>query len=252
MPRALIIEDEAIMRSDLRTKLAAHPEVAVAGEAATVRGARELLARPDYELVFLDIQLIGGDAFDLVPDVRLGARIVFTTAHDEFALRAFESNALDYLLKPVVPARLADALRRFAAADGAREIGEPLPPLPPAPALKLDDTVFLRCGRRARFVPVGEISHIAARDNYSEVRLIDGTGVILRKSLKAWADTLPPANFIRVHRTQIVNLAHIARYERDGDERTLLFVVGAPAAIPASRDRWTEVRERLGRFARAP
>ncbi|NUQ01893.1 MAG: response regulator [Armatimonadetes bacterium] len=117
MIHALLIDDEATARADLRTALAAHPDVAIVGEAATLRSARTLLARPDYDLVLLDVQLIGGNAFELVPDVRPGARIVFITAHDDYAIRAFEINALDYLLKPVMPARLAEALRRAGIAE---------------------------------------------------------------------------------------------------------------------------------------
>lgn len=246
---ALLIEDEATARADLRAKLAAHPGVTVLAEAATLRSARALLARPDYDLVFLDIQLIGGCAFDLVPDVRPGARIIFVTAYDAYALRAFEINALDYLLKPVAPVRLAEALGRLAAAAApADEAAE----LPPGPALRLDDTVFLRSGLRARFAPVADISVIAARDNYSEVRLADGAKVFLRKSLNAWEDTLPAAHFMRVHRTQIVNLARVTHYQRDGDEHTRLYVEGATEPVPASRSRWIALRQRLGALRPTP
>ncbi|MSU48934.1 MAG: response regulator transcription factor [Opitutus sp.] len=192
----------------------------------------------------MDIQLIGGNAFDLVPDVRPGARIVFVTAFDAHALRAFEINALDYLLKPVAPTRLAEALRRLAAAPAAA--AESAAEIPPGPALRLDDTVYLRSGLKARFARVAEISLISARDNYSEVQLADGAKVFLRKSLKAWEDTLPATHFMRVHRTQIVNLARVVRYQRDGDEHTLLYLAGAAAPVAASRDRWSELRERLG------
>lgn len=246
MLRALLIEDEPAARVDLRTKLAAHPEVTVLAEAATMRQAREVLARSDYDLVLLDIQLLGGNAFDLVPEVRPEARIIFITAYDAFALRAFEINALDYLLKPVPPARLAESLRRLAAAP-AEEAAEAT-----GPALRPDDTVYLRSGLRARFVPVGEISVITAQDNYSEVQLADGARVFLRKSLKAWEDTLPATHFMRVHRTQIVNLARVTRYERDGDEHTRLYVAGSTEAVPASRARWGELRDRLGAIRPAP
>ncbi len=250
MLHALIIEDEATARADLRAKLAAHPEVTILAEAATVKAARQLLARTDYDLVFSDIQLIGGCAFDLVPDVRPGARLIFITAYDTYALRAFEINALDYLLKPVAPARLAEAIRRLTAAPPPTE--EALAEIPPGPALRLDDTVYLRSGLRARFAPVAGISLIAARDNYSEVHLADGAKIFLRKSLKAWKDTLPATHFMRVHRTQIVNLARVTRYERDGDEHTQLYVEGVAESVSVSRDRWTELRERLSAIRPAP
>lgn len=249
MLRALIIEDESAARADLRAKLGAHPELAVAGEAATLRGARELLARDDYHVVFLDVHLLGGNSFELVPWVRPGARIVFVTAHDEYALRAFEVNALDYLLKPIVPERLAEAVRRFASALAA---GPEENESARSAALKLTDTLYLRAGLRARFAAVADISLIAACDNYSEVQLADGARVFLRKSLKAWEDSLPATHFMRVHRTVIVNLARVTRYERDGDEHTRLFVEGATEAVPASRYRWTDLRERLGAIRPAP
>lgn len=249
MPRVLLIEDETSARADLRAKLAAHPGVTIVGEAATMKNAREILRRGDYDLVFLDIQLVGGHSFDLVPDVSPGARIVFVTGFDDHALRAFEINALDYLLKPVAPARLAEALRRLPATapaepeteTGAETGGEAAA----GPALRLSDTVYLRSGLRAQFALVADISLIAARDNYSEVQLADGAKIFLRKSLKAWEDTLPATHFMRVHRTQIVNLARVLRYERDADEHTRLFVAGASEPVTASRDRWSELRERL-------
>ncbi len=245
-----MIEDESLARADLRAKLTVHPDVTIVAEAATFQTARALLARPDYDLVFLDIQLIGGNSFDLVAEVRPGARIIFATAYDSYALRAFEVNALDYLLKPVAPARLAKALGRISLAPSPAE--EAAAELPPGPALRLDDTVYLKAGLKARFTPVSEISLISARDNYTEVWLADGSKIFLRKSLKAWEDTLPVTHFMRVHRTQIVNLARVLRYQRDGDEHTLLFVEGAGEPVAASRYRWRELRERLTALRPAP
>jgi two-component system LytT family response regulator len=259
--RALLIDDETTARDDLRAKLAVHPEVAVIAEAATFNSARTLLARPDYDLAFLDVQLIGGNSFDLVSAVRPAARIVFVTAYDSYALRAFEINALDYLLKPVVPARLAETLRRLAltpaptdsaVTDLAASPATPAAEAPAGPALRVDDTVFLRAGPRARFADVADISVISAHDNYSEVQLADGAKIFLRKSLKAWEDTLPATHFMRVHRTQIVNLARVTRYERDRDEHTLLTVEGAADRIAASRDRWSDLRARLAAIRPTP
>ncbi len=251
--RALLIDDETTARADLRAKLTVHPEVTIVGEAATVRSARELLTHSDYDLVFLDIQLIGGNSFELVPDVQPGARIVFATAYDTYALRAFEINALDYLLKPVAAVRLAEALRRLTAAPAAGDTAEEsASETLPGPALRLDDTLYLRSGLRARFVAVTEISVITAHDNYSDVHLGDGSKIFLRKSLKAWEDTLPATHFMRVHRTQIVNLARVTRYQRDGDEHTLLFVDGAAEPVSASRYRWSDLRERLRAIRPAP
>lgn len=248
MIQALLIDDETTARADLRAKLLVHADVTIVAEAATLRSARELLARPDYDLVFLDVQLIGGNSFDLVPDVREGARVIFVTAYDTYAVRAFEINALDYLLKPVVPARLAAALRRLASTPPEAETEVKTgagAELAADPVLRMDDTVYLRSGQRARFAPVREINFITAQDNYTEVQLADGSKLFLRKSLKAWEDTLPATHFMRVHRTQIVNLVRVTGYERDREEHTLLTLEGATERISASRDRWIELRARL-------
>src|SRR5438128_2047857 len=104
MIRALLIDDEPHAREDLQRLLAAHPQVTIVGEAGSVASARKRLARADYDLVFLDVQLIGGTGFDLLP---AAAAVIFVTAHDRHAVRAFEVNALDFLLKPVRAERLA-------------------------------------------------------------------------------------------------------------------------------------------------
>ena len=243
MLRALLIDDEAHARADLRAHFAdSHPAVTVVGEAATIRSARALLHGADYNLVFLDVQIIGGESFELVPDIRPPAKVIFVTGHDRFALRAFEVNALDYLLKPIDADRLAESLRRVAAARSFAAGDETSAPALP---LRLTDAVYLRSGLRARFAPVAEISLIVAAENYSEVLLKNGARVFLRRSLKAWEELLPSTHFARVHRTQIANLAHVVSYERDGDEHTRLILTGVPEAVVASRRLWSDIRVRL-------
>lgn len=240
--KAVLIDDEAHARADLRANLAAHPPVTIVGEAATVRSARALLGSADYDVVFLDVQLIGGDSFELVPDIRPGAKVIFVTGHDRYALRAFEVNALDYLLKPVDGERLAESLRRVAATRAATEDDDAtLPSIP----LRPDDAVYLRSGLRARFAALADITLMAACENYSEIVLADGARVFLRRSLKAWEQMLPATHFMRVHRTQIVNLARVVRYERDDDERTRLFLDGVSEPVLASRRLWSGLRARL-------
>ena len=235
--RALLIDDEKTARNDLRAMLAAHPEIEIVGEAATIKTARALLATADYSLVFLDVQLLGGTGFDLVPNVRAGARIIFVTAHNEYALRAFEVNALDYLLKPVKAERLARALTRVAPGD------EP----PPAPSLALrpDDIIHLNSGTVARFAPITDLSAIEAEENYSLVHLADGSDILVRRSLKAWEEILPAAHFVRVHRTVIVNLARLTGYRREGQKSISLQVHGVPASLPVGRMFWPELKPRL-------
>jgi two-component system LytT family response regulator len=242
MTKALLIDDEPPARNVLRALLAAHPQIEIAGEAGTLRAARDLLARPDYTLVFLDIQLRGGTGFDLVPAVRRGVAVVFVTAHDEHALRAFEVNALDYLLKPIKPERLAQTLARVADAGAARTGANP----PAAPGrLRSDDTVYVRTDAGARFLPLAEIGAIQSCENYSEIDLVGGERLLVRQTLKAWEDQLPSPPFARAHRQVLVNLACLVRLEDDGGDAPLLFLRGLRAPVRASRREWTELRHRL-------
>src|SRR4051812_21945743 len=153
MLRALLIDDEPSARDDLRDMLAVHGGVTVAGEAGLITEARTQLARDDYDLVFLDVQLRGGTGFDLVPLVRAGASIVFVTGFERYAVRAFEVNALDYLVKPVATERLAATLRKLSAAPAVAS-GADAPASPGAPptlvALRPDDRVFLKNDRTAQ------------------------------------------------------------------------------------------------------
>ncbi len=254
--RVLLIDDEPPARNVLRTLLAAHPAVEIVGEAGTLRAARELLAGADYTLVFLDIQLRGGTGFDLMPSVRPGAAVVFVTAHDEHALRAFEVNALDYLLKPIKPERLAatmtrcvQAARRSSGDSGA--LGTPRPT-----RLRPDDTVYVRTDHGARFIPLAEISAIQSCENYSELDLVNGEKLLVRHTLKSWEDSLPTPPFARAHRQALVNLNCLARIEEDGGDGALLHLAGLRAPLRASRREWVELRTLLptenGRAIRPP
>lgn len=238
--RTLLIDDEASARDDLRRLLAAHPGIVVTGEAGRLADAQALLGRDDYDLVLMDIQLRGGNGFDLVPLVRPAARVVFVTAHDQYALRAFAVNALDYLLKPVEPPRLAEALRRAAA-----------PPEPGTAALRADDVVQVKTGPgAARFVRVADIVLVASQDNYSDVRLANGEHFLVRQTLAAWEERLPAAQFMRVHRQALVNLASIEGFTHADEETTLLRLAGVAEPARARHAHWVELRARLAQLGR--
>jgi two-component system LytT family response regulator len=240
--RILLVDDEVSARDDLREMLAVHPHVVIAGEAGRMADAHAALARDDYDLVLLDVQLRGGTGFDLVPHVRAGASVIFVTAHDRYALRAFEVNALDYLLKPVDAARLAEALRRATATPGAETT---------APALNVDDIVHVKTGPgTARFVRVSDIVTIGSQDNYSEIRLANKEHLLVRQTLSAWEDRLPAARFLRVHRQTVVNVAHVLGYEHTGDHHTLLRMTELAEPVRARRENWPALRERLTALGR--
>lgn len=235
--RALIIEDNAAARAGLRERLKAHPEVAVVGEAGTVGRARTLFSLNDYDLVFLDVRLRGGLGFDLVPHASPQARIIFVTAFDEYAIRAFEVNALDYLLKPVTPERLAQALTRITPAAAE-----------PAPVrLHSDDLAHLKTDTGSHFVAVRSITVILAELNYTLVHLDSGMRHLVRRPLQSWEDQLDPTGFVRVSREALVNLSHVTWHEGDGHKCGLLRLTGRKEPVPVSRRHWPLVRARLQR-----
>ena len=244
--RALIIDDEAPARAAIRGLLRAHPEITLAGEADTMAEATKRLGGDDYDLVFLDIQLRGGTGFDLVPVVRPGARIVFATAFDHFAVRAFEVNAVDYLTKPIRPERLAETIRRLA-----RPQPEPPSALPTPAALAPGDLAYLKMGNgTTRFVALADLALIASHENYSEAHLADGTRFFVRRTMKSWEEILPAAHFVRVHRTAIINLARYRGADRQSYETTLLHLDGLTEPVKASFRYLSELRERLAALGR--
>ena len=241
MIRCLLIDDEAPARLELRQLLSVHPDVEIVGEAASVHEGLALTAALTPDLVFLDIQLRAETGFDFIAHLPASApgsantpRIIFVTAHDQHAIRAFECNALDYLLKPVHPARLAHALRRVT------------PPPPPALALSETDRVFIKSGSTARFVPWSELLHIETEGNYTRAHLVNGTSLLVLRPLKEWLELAPPAAFLQVHRTSIVRRAAIRQIRTAADDRKLLVLANA-AELPVGRSYWPIVKATLAR-----
>lgn len=236
--RALIIDDDSLARDLLRYHLERVPVVRVTGEAGTLREARTALARLDYDVVFLDVQLVGASGFDLVPFVRPDAGIIFITGRDDHAVRAFEVNALDYIVKPVTAARLATTLQRMGSkrSDATAAPGH----------FATGDTIFLRgAAAGGRFVQIDHIVAVVSAENYTEVLLRDGERWCIRRTMQAWEKLLPADGFVRVRRTAIVNLHAIERIDRDGDENTSLILQGVREPFAVSRRMWTLLRQRL-------
>ena len=216
--RTILVDDEPLALRKLRRLVAAEPEVEVVAECVDGRTAAEAIRRYAPDLVFLDIQIPELDGFEVVqslPRDRLPV-IVFVTAYDEHALRAFEVHALDYLLKPVAPDRFRQALKRARERLHERRVAGVIDPRLLAlrdaqrPAPVVDDRRFLtriavKTDGRAYFVRAGDLDWIEAADNY--VRLHTGaTSHLLRESLRALEAKLDPRSFLRVHRSAIVNI----------------------------------------------
>jgi len=200
--KAMIIDDEPPARREIRRLLNEFGWIEVVGEAGNVDQAEELVASLRPELLFLDIQMPGGSGFDLLSRLEDLPQVIFTTAYDEHAVRAFEVDALDYLLKPIDPSRLAEALSRVKSAQAART---------PQPGAVLEQ-IFVRDGERCWFVPLREVRLLSSEGNY--VRLSWGKErPLLGRALAALEERLDANRFFRVNRRQIINLDFIESVE---------------------------------------
>jgi two-component system, LytTR family, response regulator len=198
--KALIVDDEPPARRELRRMLADFPWIEIVGEAGNVEEAADKVGALSPGLLLLDIHMPGGSGFDLLARLEYLPRVIFTTAHDEHAVRAFEVNALDYLLKPIDPRRLAAALAKVRRVSDA-----------PGPGALLEQ-IFVRDGSRCWFVPLVEVRLLTSEGNY--VRLSWGTQKpLLGRALASLEERLDPRRFFRANRRQIINLDFIAGVE---------------------------------------
>jgi two-component system LytT family response regulator len=237
--RALLIDDERLARSELRRLLAEFPEIEIVGEASQTRQAREQMAALKPDLLFLDVQMPGETGIEFLEALEPPVpHVIFTTAYDEFAVKGFELNALDYLLKPVDPARLTAAVNRLPGLSqptGAR--------VQPAGRLEATDKVFVREGERCWFVEVSQIRLLESEGNYTRVHFGDAQPQLFR-SLNAMEERLDNKFFFRANRRQIINIAWIASIEPWFSSGLLVHLKGG-AKIELSRRQAQDFRERM-------
>ena len=238
--KALIVDDERLARAELRRLLTAHKEVEIVGEAANAAQAREQLAEHRPELLFLDVQMPGQSGIELLETLEPPAPLViFTTAYDEFAVKAFELNAVDYLLKPVDPARLAAALAKLQAGKRRAESSGAAT----RDRLAADDKVFVREGDKCWFVEVKSIRLLESEGNYTRVHF-DTAQPQLFRSLNAMEERLDPKCFFRANRRQLINLQWIDKIEPWFSGGLLVELKGG-AKIELSRRQAQEFREKM-------
>ncbi|MEO6584552.1 MAG: LytTR family DNA-binding domain-containing protein [Ferruginibacter sp.] len=210
MHRVVIIDDERLARNELKKLLQDFPEIEVIGEAANADAGIEKIESLAPDLVFLDIQMPGKTGFDMLCELEKAPHVIFTTAYVEFALKAFEVNALDYLMKPVEPKRLADAIQKLHQAD-EKEMPASLTSVNRG-MLSENDQVFVKDGERCWFVKLNEVRLFESVGNYAKVYFAGNKPLIL-KSLNALEERLDEKVFFRANRKHIVNLRMIDKVE---------------------------------------
>lgn len=242
MIRAVIIDDERLARNELKKLLLDFPEIEVIAEAANAAEGIEKVDSLNPDLIFLDIQMPGKTGFDMLAELERAPNVIFTTAYDEYALKAFEVNALDYLLKPVEPKRLADALQKLQVEEDKDPISDHNISVNRS-ILNEHDQVFVKDGERCWFVKLSDIRLFESVGNYAKVYFGPNKPLIL-KSLNALEERLDEKVFFRANRKHIVNLRLIEKIEPYFNGGLLLEMKGGEK-IEVSRRQTVKFKEMM-------
>jgi two-component system LytT family response regulator len=244
--KTVIIEDEAPAREILKHYLKDYPEIDVIAECADGFSGLKTISELKPELVFLDIQMPRLTGFEMIEVMTEKPVIIFTTAYDQFAIKAFELNAIDYLLKPFPKERLRSAIKKAVDKIGkvqdedkpAREILEKLP-APPSPL----NRIVVRKGNAINLIPVTELRYVEAQDDY--VMIYHSTGKALKQqTMKFYEDNLPGIDFVRIHRSYIVRVSEIKRIEPYGKDNHVA-ILHSGDKLPVSRAGYKHLKEEL-------
>jgi two-component system LytT family response regulator len=242
--KAIIVDDEKLARLDLRNVLSSFEEIEIIGEANNVSSAELLIQKLHPNLVFLDIQLRGESGFSLLDKIDFSQRsafpeldFVFVTAYDKYAFRAFDVNALDYLLKPVSTERVQQMIdkliyRRVSNSDNFHR-------------LNYNDVIFLMLNTKYSFLKICSIIAITSNADYTFIYTDDKTRSVTRKTMKEWENRLPENHFCRIHRETIVNLSYISNMNSWLSESNKVFLKGIEEPFLISRRYATKIKKKF-------
>lgn len=235
--KAIIVEDERLARKELISLLAEFDSIEVVGEAWDVPSAIECIKALHPDIIFLDIQMPGESGFDLLEKIDFSGHVIFVTAFDEYAIRAFEVNALDYLLKPVSPQRLQTTISRIENGGDLQTAKK---------ELKYDDRLFLMVGNHMRFFKIADIICIQAVGDYSKVLLTRSPSGLVLKTMTEWEKRLPANCFSRIHKSTIINLEFVEKVEKWMNYSYRVYLKEIKDPMVLSRRYARQLKERLG------
>ncbi|SDY32239.1 LytR/AlgR family response regulator transcription factor [Hymenobacter psychrophilus] len=246
--RTLIVDDSRLARTELRHLLGAFPDVTVVGEARHAAEARELLTTVRPDLLLLDIHMPSETGFELLASLEAAPQVVFTTAYDEYALQAFEVNALDYLLKPIQEVRLAAALQKVQARLAPAEhrpavVAKPAPEAPALSTLTEQDQVFVKDGEQCWFVRLAEVRLFEINGSYTQI-YFDQHRPLIPRTLQHLEQRLDTRTFFRANRQQIINLNWVESIEPWFSNTLKIRLRGGPE-VEVSRQQSGRFRELL-------
>jgi two-component system LytT family response regulator len=239
--KAILIDDERLARQELRNMLADYPEIEIVDEASNVQEGLEKIDLHNPDIIFLDINMPGKTGFDLLQELDRSPFVIFTTAYDEYAVKAFEVNALDYLLKPIDPKRLADAIHKVS--EQVTKEHQSIQEAAQKGKLSEEDQVFVKDGERCWFVKLGDVRLFESVGNYAKVFFGNNKPLIL-KSLNALEERLDEKVFFRANRKHIVNLRLVDKVENYFNGGLLLELKGGDK-IEVSRRQTVKFKEMM-------
>ncbi len=242
--KAIIIDDERLARAELRKLLEDFPQIEVVDEASNAEEGVQKIDSHNPDLIFLDIQMPGKTGFEMLQELDHAPAVVFTTAYDDYALKAFEVNALDYLLKPIEPKRLADAVEKIKKTlngHGGQTSGDTV--YTSSSLLGEHDQVFVKDGERCWFVKLSDVRLFESVGNYAKVFFGPNKPLIL-KSLNALEERLDPKIFFRANRKHIINLRCVDKVESYFNGGLLLELKGGEK-IEISRRQTVKFKEMM-------
>lgn len=239
--RAVIVEDEDLARQVLREMLREHPSIEIAGECANGFEAVKLVPELKPDLLFLDVQMPKLDGFEVLELVGAGLAVIFVTAYDEHALRAFEVHAVDYLLKPFSAQRLAAALERVRLRLGQKmETGPADLAASARPAGHYLERLVVKDGARVQIIPTARLDYIEAQDDYVSLAS-QGKKHLKQQTISSLETSLDPRTFLRIHRSYIVNLERVTRLEPFGKDSHVV-TLSDGTRLPVSRSGYGRLR----------
>ncbi len=242
--KAIIVDDEKLARLDLRNVLSSFEEMEIIGEANNLSSAEQLIHKLHPNLVFLDVQLRGESGFSLFDKIEFSPKgklpeldFVFVTAYDKYAFRAFDVNALDYLLKPVSPERIRQMIDKLSyIRSGNTDHFH---------SLNFDDVIFLLLNTKYRFLKISSVVAITSNADYTFIYTDDKTRSVTRKTMKEWENRLPEDHFCRIHRETIINLSYLSNMSSSLSGSNKVFLDGFEEPFLISRRYAAKIKKKF-------
>lgn len=240
MIRAFIVDDEPLAREVVKKHLQKYTDITLVGEANDGFEALKLIPEVKPDLLFLDIQMPKINGFELLELLSETPSVIFTTAFDEFALKAFEVNALDYLLKPFSEERFDTAVSKKRHSELQQDIKRDIP----LQIIHEQNRIVVKDGTEIKIIPIDEVDYIEAYDDY--VKIYQGKKYILKKqTMNHFEQVLPKDQFIRIHRSYILNVNQLTKIE-SYEKNSYVAILKSGTSIPISRSSYSDLKSRLG------